>query len=119
MITSVAIDCVSLPFQSSVGIIDFVSLTIGFILTIPYYGYAYHVAFGWKKLWQATFFLLMLLVIVYGGQSIYSNLSNIVLGNDSITGMLFTMFGLFITYVLSLPVFRYAFKSNQLWQKSA
>ena len=102
------------PSSSQKSILDFLYLISNGILLIPFYGFAYQTAIGWKKLWQIVFLALIPITSYYVLGSILMRLYLSVLVADYIGFLLLLIVATFYG-VLLIPQFKYAFRSNQLW----
>ena len=105
------LDFVALPFKNVIDVDDFVGLAIGALLLVPYYGYAYQVAIGWKLLWQLAFVSnLFSLGYVFKDHFVENVIDDFVLSEFTALLMIVVL-----TCLLLIPCFRYAFQSTHLW----
>jgi RsiW-degrading membrane proteinase PrsW (M82 family) len=104
-------DFVSLPFSDNIEVYDFIGLTISTLFLVPYYGYAYQVAIGWKLLWQISL-VVNVVLIGYGLQDPF--VEN-VFYKPEIVDVVVILLLFSSIFVLLIPCYRYAFKSKELW----
>lgn len=105
-------DFLSLPFGGSIEVYDFLGLAIGTLLLIPYYGYAYQVAIGWKLLWQVSYVVNVVLI----GFGLQDPFFENVIYKPEIFDVLVLLLLLCSVFVLLIPCYRYGFKSKELWR---
>lgn len=107
-------DAVGLLFSGSAAPMDLLGLAVGAFLLIPYYGYAYQVAIGWKLFWQIGFAIICLV-----GTAVWIPAGKVsieyMLTNPDIVSFIMFGLGLGIGLLMLIPPFRYAFKSNNIW----
>lgn len=114
------LDFIGLPFKSSVGFRDLISLFMGVMLLAPYYGYSYRVAIGGKVLWQVIFVILVALSLLMMTPLTYSEVAKILSGDEIwLMRTVFLVLGVSVMVVLAIPPFRYAFKSQKIWDENA
>ncbi|MEP0357692.1 MAG: hypothetical protein ABJD02_04680 [Paraglaciecola sp.] len=106
-------DLVSLPFSDDIEVYDFIALTIGTLFLIPYYGYAYQVAIGWKFLWQISFVVNVVLI----GYGIQDPFIENVFYKPEVVDIVILLLLTSSVFALLIPCYRYAFKSKELWSE--
>jgi len=114
-----ALDFISLPFQKTINLADFIGLFVGALILVPYYGYSHSIAIGNKRLWQVVFCILVALNLLVGLPPIYSETLKIFSGDDSLLRAFFVILALIVLVILHIPPFRYAFKSEKTWAPNA
>lgn len=107
-------DAIGLMFSGDTAPLDIIALAVSSLLLIPYYGYAYQVAIGWKLFWQICF-VASCLIGVYGWVLFFEAF----LSNPNFISFIFLSLGIGLTLLIFIPPFRYAFKSNNVWLNHA
>ena len=107
-------DAVGLMFSGDAAPMDLIALAVGAFLLIPYYGYAYQVAIGWKLFWQISFVAVFLL-----GSYGWILFFNAFLSNPNHISFILLGLGIGLALLIFIPPFKYAFKSDNIWLNHA
>ena len=106
-------DFLRLPFSDNIEVYDFIGLIIGSIFLIPYYGYSYQKAIGWKVFWQFGFIVNLVIISFV----IYDPFIINALYKPEIVDFVAILFVLILSVFFFIPMYRYAFSSEHLWVK--
>lgn len=90
------------------------------MLLIPYFGFAYNKRFGYQLFWKITFLIQAALVVVitplllttfhFAKRSVSFRFDE----SDVVSTLLFA----FLSVILLIPPYLYAFKSNSIWSRN-
>ena len=111
-------DAVGLLFSGKAEPTDLLSLAIGAFLSIPYYGYAYQVAIGWKLFWQIGFAIVFLVGAYVWVPAGKASIDYMLIKPNIVSFIMFGL-GVCIALLMLIPPFKYAFKSNNIWVSHA
>ena len=111
-------DFIGLPSAEGVDPIELTLLAVSTMLLIPYYGYAYQLVIGWKKLWIAAF-VLTLPISLYQMWLVVELAVYYLSENGSVISFSIMFITLAFSILLLIPPYLYAFKSNKLWEENA
>ncbi|SHH23917.1 hypothetical protein [Ferrimonas marina] len=115
---STFLEVTRVPFSNSVSPGDLIGLALSALMLIPYYGFAYEVNIGWKRLWQGFFILYAPTSIVLSGIATYQAVPFLMRQADMLS-WLFLAFRIVLTFVLLYPPYRYAFHSEGIWSNNS
>lgn len=111
-------DFLNILFSGTATVQGLLNLAASLLLLIPYYGYAYQLVIGWKKLWQSVFLLVAPFLAYQWCLAAWFRINYLLEYFDWISALFFVS-GLGITLVIVIPPYQYAFRSNTLWLKNA
>lgn len=101
------------PIQENINIYNFLGLMLLMFSLIVIYGNAYQIAIGNKK-FAITVFSINLIVIGYISFILILTLINSIGVGEKV----WVVLSILTAFVYILPIYRYAFMSNDLWNKT-
>ena len=108
------------PFSNDLDLYGVAALLVQGILLLPYYGYAYEVRLGVAIIWKVVFLFYLSIFLIYFAPSFTRSIHRVIsFEGDWALGLIFIPLSIFFTVILFIPPYRYAFKSERLWNATA